>query len=101
MFQFTRPRGARRLLASKSAPRSEFQFTRPRGARHLDGFCREAINRFNSRAHEGRDSACRAIPVARVFQFTRPRGARQGQRLRPRGAVSFNSRAHEGRDSRG
>ena len=100
MFQFTRPRGARRrdrrrgheavgvsihaptggatLRPRRAFGGDAFQFTRPRGAR-LEATRRRSRSgmRFNSRAHGGRDS-CRA-------------GIRPG---RPR----FNSRAHGGRD---
>ena len=102
MFQFTRPRGARRdkdgtsmsgkrvsihapargatvALCLPLRPVRKFQFTRPRGAR---------LVRFPS---------C-AGGVA--FQFTRPRGARRARKRRTGGRRGFNSRAREGRDSR-
>ena len=55
MFQFTRPRGARRARATRLRRRTSFQFTRPRGAR-LKGIV-DLCTWFK-------------------FQFTRPRGAR-------------------------
>jgi len=75
-FQFTRPRGARRLIVNGLARPEMFQFTRPRGARHT-----LVLGTDNTLA----------------FQFTRPRGARPGsgghwgcrmefQFTRPRGA---------------
>ena len=79
MFQFTRPRGARLIAVKPRATDGRFQFTRPRGARR---WCPVMVFvgtwSFNSRAHEGRDAT-----------RSRPR----------RSARSFNSRAHEGRDA--
>ena len=120
-----------------------FQFTRPRGARRGVGFQSRTPECFNSRAREGRDlrwlqgvrtllvsihaparGATRLACVrcsAISFQFTRPRGARRQQVFPPlrvvlvsihapaRGATQqteccqccwcFNSRAREGRDA--
>jgi len=79
--------------------------------------------RFNSRAHAGRDDELiNKGYIVTAFQFTRPRGARRStmtrtagrftfQFTRPRGArqfiqvqgdkrPSFNSRAHAGRDNK-
>ena len=55
LFQFTRPRGARRPGRSPCRPRQSFQFTRPRGARLLPRIGYASFRGFNSRAHEGRD----------------------------------------------
>ena len=77
MFQFTRPRGARRVAWLRRRAVDMFQFTRPRGAR-LDV---PRVDRF-----------------PRLFQFTRPRGARQGYRRDTARDSCFNSRAREGRD---
>ena len=55
-----------------------FQFTRPRGARRGRRGCRFRRGGFNSRAREGRDRASHALDPTWAFQFTRPRGARQG-----------------------
>ena len=120
-----------------------FQFTRPRGARRLPIlFCGVQFS-FNSRAHGGRDTRPSPTSMWAWFQFTRPRGARplrgpslprwrKFQFTRPRGArqravrlphvllevsihaptggatacrtaglprvICFNSRAHGGRD---
>ena len=125
--------------------RGVFQFTRPRGARRCVPVLRSPASRgFNSRAREGRDSdplefspafavsihaparGATSTNKARLdgmqFQFTRPRGARLPevrvlfenpwfQFTRPRGArhhghgqhwhliPCFNSRAREGRDA--
>jgi len=99
MFQFTRPRGARRYSAigvlgttpvSIHAPARGatgwkwicrhviwFQFTRPRGARRLREGNQTAGGSFNSRARAGRDCVSHVIvPACIEFQFTRPRGAR-------------------------
>ena len=56
----------------------QFQFTRPRGARRKAGdLSGDPVDRFNSRAREGRDVACgSAVADGSPFQFTRPRGAR-------------------------
>ena len=76
----------------------EFQFTRPRGARRLLSLFKILPLCFNSRAREGRDiDPVSGLCVAYMFQFTRPRGARpatkrppSSQRMfqftRPRGA---------------
>ena len=99
-FQFTRPRGARQAVDEPVERLDEFQFTRPRGARPLVFSCRLGDDRFNSRAHGGRDPSRRTCAKARsvsihaptggatfdacgasstdLFQFTRPRGARLG-----------------------
>ena len=77
-FQFTRPRGARRIPRKYLIYIKWFQFTRPRGAR-LPLTTRQKIKlSFNSRAREGRDGWDGRAP-----------------RLHPR----FNSRAREGRDT--
>ena len=100
MFQFTRPRGARRAGSDGEALFVLFQFTRPRGARRggkkggrrrgsfnsraregRDGLFRGGSELltfcFNSRAREGRDGLYdRFLHIDTAFQFTRPRGAR-------------------------
>ena len=100
-FQSTRPRGARRIQASRSLRPPLFQSTRPRGARH---------------------DPKQQLAYLAQFQSTRPRGARRPAdrcRLRrcrvsihaPTGGATrppaiphpatacFNPRAHGGRDS--
>ena len=99
VFQFTRPRGARRVQDGCTRALRMFQFTRPRGARppynREMGMAQVSIHaptggatrregtvqrdhRFNSRAHGGRDSPCSCTNAVRwSFQFTRPRGARR------------------------
>ena len=54
-FQFTRPRGARQAVDEPVERLDEFQFTRPRGARPLVFSFLLVDDRFNSRAHGGRD----------------------------------------------
>ena len=89
-----------------AAKNIKFQFTRPRGARPDLGALFDANNRFNSRAHGGRDRhgdivVCDADAVSIhaptggatkgivdlctwfKFQFTRPRGARLALYLSP------------------
>ena len=86
---------SRRVASGESL----FQFTRPRGARRV--FCgrRGLKNGFNSRAREGRDLILpRLCAVQRKFQFTRPRGARRRTSISGRRPRGFNSRAREGRD---
>ena len=54
-----------------------FQFTRPRGARRIILFQQIKIICSNSRAHGGRDCLRQSVcPRRKKFQFTRPRGAR-------------------------
>ena len=55
LFQFTRPRGARRLVNWSFALLFKFQFTRPRGARPVASKFFSGVASFNSRAREGRD----------------------------------------------
>ena len=102
-FQSTRPRGARHTISHTPFPGwFLFQSTRPRGARQVvGGVDRLAEQRFNPRAHAGRDvlEAIRRLPDEK-FQSTRPRGARRGCGLRRgRCRASFNPRAHAGRDA--
>ena len=96
-----------------------FQFTRPRGARRSRRIACSSSLGFNSRAHGGRDGAvgdmcdrsCVSIHaptggatyltvlvVMMWFQFTRPRGARPAASHAPHALARFNSRAHVGRD---
>jgi len=100
--------------------RKLFQFTRPRGARRPSRGFPEPARCFNSRAHAGRDPCRRPSPTRRrvsihaptrgatiaarlcsegdLFQFTRPRGARPQPCKMPALFTGFNSRAHAGRD---
>ena len=100
-FQFTRPRGARRLSVSKSTKKPVFQFTRPRGARLAEAARRNLTeDGFNSRAREGRDKAVAdGFGAGAMFQFTRPRGARLKGFADCVRQARFNSRAREGRDA--
>ena len=54
-FQFTRPRGARHAAWLTRWASKPFQFTRPRGARRRERQGPSRHDRFNSRAHGGRD----------------------------------------------
>ena len=77
VFQFTRPRGARRAPPLVPENLRTFQFTRPRGARPntLSWHARPAMFQFT----RPRGARRRASPTSRLpsrFQFTRPRGAR-------------------------
>jgi len=70
----------------------KFQFTRPRGARRVCDADGQAEGGFNSRAHAGRDRNGRAASAAATFQFTRPRGARpQPAALHQGRAVSIHA----------
>ncbi len=101
-FQFTRPRGARRIAAREHKPKGKFQFTRPRGARHEPArLLFNLRHSFNSRAREGRDRGHRSPRRGIQFQFTRPRGARLLPIPGRRSCSRFNSRAREGRDGVG
>ena len=76
-FQSTRPHGARLAVSNFSFRLVEFQSTRPHGARRADKICLGTSRGFNPRAHTGRDTATRVLPVpASMFQSTRPHGAR-------------------------
>ena len=121
-FQFTRPRGARRLLPVTPPSASKFQFTRPRGARLKSSgggiewrvsihaptggatttACRRTSRpRVSIHAPTGGATRNSGLPTTRWrFQFTRPRGARHAGVGRGGGIVRFNSRAHGGRDRR-
>ena len=101
MFQFTRPRGARPVYKFRRGKYRVSIHAPTRGATKLGMSGNIRPHRFNSRAHEGRDTTTNAgVRRSVVFQFTRPRGARRKIRpCRDRGR-RFNSRAHEGRDAR-
>ena len=79
----------------------KFQFTRPRGARLSSNSPLPAVDRFNSRAREGRDGQ-KTAPFFQMLRFnSRAREGRDGA-ARPRSgrSICFNSRAREGRDAR-
>ena len=64
---------------------STFQFTLPRGERRLCDERYHVATRFNSRSREGSDSSLLDEPRRPVgFQFTLPRGERRGSRYAPR-----------------
>jgi len=121
-FQSTRPRGARRLSYFPYDPIPLFQSTRPRGARHFEaGVSRDILGvsihaptrgatvfpvvfsdgyqRFNPRAHAGRDIR-RPPSVSRVaVSIHAPtRGATIAAGAGCAGR-RFNPRAHAGRDT--
>ena len=123
VFQSARPRGARLQRQIAEAPRRVSIRAPTRGATGLEGRVR-ARDRFNPRAHEGRDHRAHAHHgIGAGFQSARPRGARLhlaaarmpacdvSIRAPTRGATCtrncsrsaatcFNPRAHEGRDKR-
>ena len=122
VFQFTRPRGARRLRRQIAAKPRQFQFTRPRGARRRrkDWISRMRLVSIHAPARgateapnmildgwfvsihapaRGATSFSRTSSMCPgVFQFTRPRGARRRRSGASSSAPRFNSRAREGRD---
>ena len=88
-FQFTRPRGARRMMARMPRQMTTFQFTRPRGARLKCQRIPLATHCFNSRAHAGRDTGAANARRYTRFQFTRPRGARRTTTVFPSRVAEF------------
>ena len=114
------PTGGATRVGDARLQRAVFQFTRPRGARRGQDFHFDArrvsihaptggatgcgsqphnVRRFNSRAHGGRDSLGVTTGCGwTAFQFTRPRGARHVRAGLHRQPFGFNSRAHGGRD---
>ena len=86
-FQFTPPRGGRRMLSSTTACEKLFQFTPPRGGATKCGQRRgQRIEDFNSRPRVGGDPPELVRGMMNfVFQFTPPRGGRraesEGQRM--------------------
>ena len=100
MFQFTRPRGARRYRATIGDEPVEFQFTRPRGARPRPGRARAKRRPVSIHAPtRGATLNFSVGPGLSLFQFTRPRGARRLSTCTHHTLARFNSRAHEGRDA--
>ncbi len=77
-----------------------FQFTRPRGARRLRARLRNAeAKRFNSRAREGRDGlSVRPTSQSMVSIHAPARGATSATLVLLPLHLGFNSRAREGRD---
>ena len=76
-----------------------FQFTRPRGARHPQVRQPARRQRFNSRAHGGRDNSGFGSTGGLKGFNSRAHGGRDRLRMLIRGPPScFNSRAHGGRD---
>ena len=79
MFQFTRPRGARRRRGASIRGGTARFNSRAHVGRDPPGvpLPLPPHRGFNSRAHVGRDpGTAQAVAFVDVFQFTRPRGAR-------------------------
>ena len=76
-----------------------FQFTRPRGARRSQFIDFTKPHSFNSRAREGRDLCQTAWGVGTTGFNSRAREGRDARSMRwARCSFCFNSRAREGRD---
>ena len=75
-----------------------FQFTRPRGARRLTDICIYALCVSIHAPTRGATPVVSQLGGPRMFQFTRPRGARRRALCGDTRRGCFNSRAHEGRD---
>ena len=122
-FQFTRPRGARRVPAGTDA-RAVVSIHAPTGGATcvvaiIDANARVSIHAPTGGATGGGHVVLRRLIVsihaptggatatakdfneATQFQFTRPRGARQRRVRNAARVASFNSRAHGGRDPAG
>ena len=94
----TRPR-ARLQVLEKGDQARMFQFTRPRGARRRCARWKAKKAGFNSRAREGRDRGfVQRWGRRRVSIHAPARGATTLTWARDLGQLSFNSRAREGRD---
>jgi len=95
-------RGATNIRPVKSGTMSLFQFTRPRGARRTCPVCGVAKILVVSIHAPTRGATAASVAWRCIdwFQFTRPRGARQSATMRSLSARCFNSRAHAGRDAR-
>ena len=77
VFQFTRPRGARRFFGHIRNANTMFQFTRPRGARPPQGSSCVILTSVSIHAPTGGATVNLAgAYTPGEFQFTRPRGAR-------------------------
>ena len=76
LFQFTHPRGVRRILGAHFLIPPEFQFTHPRGVRRDAGQNRGGQQGFNSRTHAGCDAMQDKIEEANKVSIHAPtRGA--------------------------
>ena len=95
----SRAHGGRDVNAAwEDAAGKMFQFTRPRGARRMR---RRSLVIKAVSIHAPTGGATRSagvIAVTSTFQFTRPRGARLRREERGEVGLGFNSRAHGGRD---
>ena len=91
--------GATIRMASASA-RAMFQFTRPRGARRAGAARLQARCSFNSRARVGRDSCVVTDYSENSVSIHAPAwGATAAPRCNPHHRGGFNSRARVGRDA--
>ena len=95
VFQFTLPRGERRVPMLTPYGGSVFQFTLPRGERRRASAPRSPPPCFNSRSRVGSDSVSGAQVPNLKFQFTLPRGERPsgGADGASGGAVSIHAPA--------
>ena len=102
LFQFTRPRGARRPARGRRRRSTRGFNSRAREGRDLSStdFVDAGQLCFNSRAREGRDALVAVQAAAdRLVSIHAPaRGATRTCRDRPASPRCFNSRAREGRD---
>ena len=99
LFQFTRPRGARREVPVPRVGDGRVSIHAPTGgATGVSGIFTQPLT-VSIHAPTG-GATPRMLVAARVaaFQFTRPRGARRRNRQGLRPCDRFNSRAHGGRD---
>ena len=101
MFQFTRPRGARRMMAHGRKFVTCFNSRAREGRDGMGLKSSRAISCFNSRAREGRDwKIPRARGVVIVSIHAPARGATSRHMSTSTRGCCFNSRAREGRDRR-
>ena len=93
------PTGGATATRAVFRTRRLFQFTRPRGARHVVARGRDDFVAVSIHAPTG-GATPRSMPLCRgcPFQFTRPRGARLTTIQGCFQTTRFNSRAHGGRD---
>ena len=100
-FQFTHPRGVRRLDTIADWVGAVFQFTHPRGVRRtIRDFTKTLPRSFNSRTHAGCDKCNdhEAYLEEKVSIHAPTRGATFGAGEILRSIFRFNSRTHAGCD---
>ena len=98
MFQFTRPRGARRHQLHFASILYSFNSHAHVGRDRFQFQVDYRPPRFNSHARVGRDLYPRRSSSSAMFQFTHPRGARPCIFFNCSRSRCFNSHAHVGRD---